>query len=120
MVYLLLFIGVILNAFASLSIKAGMNRIGEFSFGLNSLFHIAFKVALSPFFLLGLACYVISLAIWVLVLSRLEVTVAYPMISIGYVINAILAYFWLGEDLSLIRILGILVICFGVVLITRN
>lgn len=120
MVYVLLFIGIILNALASLFIKAGMNKIGEFSFSLGSLSHIAFKVAISPFFLLGLACYVVSLLIWVLVLSRLEVSMAYPMVSIGYVINAVLAYVWLGEDLSLVRVLGIVVICFGVVLITRN
>jgi multidrug transporter EmrE-like cation transporter len=120
MIYVLLLIGVFLNAFASLFIKAGMNKLGEFSFGLNSLFHMAFKVAASPFFLLGLACYVISLVIWVLVLSRLPVSVAYPMVSIGYVINAFLAYMWLGEDLSLVRILGIMIICAGVFLVAKN
>jgi multidrug transporter EmrE-like cation transporter len=120
MIYVLLLAGIILNALASLFIKAGMNKIGEFSFGFHSLFNIAFKVAASPFFLLGLACYVVSLVIWVLVLSRLEVSIAYPMVSIGYVINAVLAYMWLGEDLSLVRIIGIIVICGGVVLVARN
>ncbi len=120
MIYLLLLVGVALNAFASLFIKAGMNKIGAFSFDFSSLFYTSFKVAGNPFFLLGLACYIISLAIWVLVLSRLEVTVAYPMVSLGYVINAVLAYFWLGEDLSVMRIAGILVICLGVALVARN
>jgi multidrug transporter EmrE-like cation transporter len=120
MIYILLLIGVVLNAFASLFIKAGMNKLGAFSFDVPSLFHMGFKVALSPFFLLGLSCYVISLMIWVLVLSRLPVSVAYPMVSIGYVINAFLAYLWLGEDLSLMRVVGIMIICIGVFFLARN
>ncbi len=120
MVYLLLLVGIIFNALASLFIKAGMNKIGGFAFNFHSVIPIAFKVACSPFFLLGLTCYILSLGLWVLVLSRLEVSVAYPMVSLGYVMNAVLAYFYLGEGLSLIRILGILVICAGVVLIAKN
>jgi multidrug transporter EmrE-like cation transporter len=120
MIYLLLLIGVVLNAFASLFIKAGMNKIGAFSFDFSSLFYTSFKVAGNPFFLLGVLCYILSLGIWVLVLSRMEVSVAYPMVSLGYVINALLAYIWLGEEFSLVRMAGILVICIGVALVARN
>jgi multidrug transporter EmrE-like cation transporter len=58
--------------------------------------------------------------VWIMALSRVPVSIAYPMLSIGYVINAIVAYYWLGESVSLIRLVGIGIIVLGVVVVARS
>jgi len=71
-------------------------------------------------FLLGFACYGVSLVVWIAALTRVPVTVAYPMLSIGYVINALIARYWLGETMGLTGWLGIAFIVLGVTLIARQ
>ena len=68
----------------------------------------------------GLACYVLSVVVWILALSRVEVSVAYPMLSIGYVVNALAAWWLFGENLSGARLAGIGVILVGVWLVART
>jgi multidrug transporter EmrE-like cation transporter len=116
----LLLFGVFLNAAAQLFLKAGMNRIGHFNFTLHNVLPIGLKVATNPCIIMGLLSYVISVIVWMLVLSRIPVGLAYPMVSIGYIVTAIMAYFLFQEDLSVTQIIGILVIIGGVYLITRS
>jgi drug/metabolite transporter (DMT)-like permease len=68
----------------------------------------------------GVACYVISLGLWLVVLSNTQVSVAYPMLSIGYFIAAALSFFFLGETIGLARIGGIALICAGVFVVART
>jgi multidrug transporter EmrE-like cation transporter len=68
----------------------------------------------------ALICYAASFLLWMSVLSKVEVSFAYPFLSIGYVVAALGGYYFFGESLSLTRIAGILVICIGVVLISRS
>ena len=68
---------------------------------------------------LGLGCYAFSIGTWLVVLSRAEVSTAYPLLSIGYIIAAILSVLLLGETLGAAKIGGIGLICAGVILITR-
>lgn len=116
----LILFGVLLNASAQLLIKAGMNRIGYFAFSWQNLLPITQQVSFNPYIISGLSCYVISVAVWMLVLSRVEVSYAYPMLSVGYVVNAIGAFYLFSEDLSFVRILGILVIGLGVYLVAKS
>jgi multidrug transporter EmrE-like cation transporter len=119
-VFPLILLGVILNTGAQLLLKAGMNRIGHFEFALSKLFSISLQVAMNPYILMGLLGYVVSVVIWLLVLSRVDVSFAYPMISLGYVLNAVTAYYLFEESLSITRILGIVVILCGVYLVARS
>ncbi len=113
--------GVLLNALAQLALKQGMRTIGVFSFSnIRELLNAAFAAACNPFILAGLTCYVISVVIWLLVLSRVEVSFAYPLLSVGYVVTAFAGWFYFNENLDLTRWSGIVVICFGVWLITRT
>lgn len=116
----LILFGVLLNAAAQLCLKAGTNAIGHFQFSLHNLLPIGLKAASQPYIIGGLSCYVISVVVWILALSRVPVSVAYPMLSIGYVVNAFIAYFWMGEDLSVQKLAGIAVIIVGVVLVARS
>jgi multidrug transporter EmrE-like cation transporter len=116
----LLLAGVLLNAGAQLLLKAGTNRIGEFAFSLDNLVPIGTRIAASPPILAGLACYVVSVVVWILALSRVPVSVAYPMLSIGYIVNALAAWWLFGESLGMQKLLGIGFIVIGVFLVARS
>jgi multidrug transporter EmrE-like cation transporter len=75
---------------------------------------------LHPGILGGLSCYVISVVVWIVALSRVEVSVAYPMLSVGYVVNALLAMWLFGETVTAQRWIGIAVILVGVTLVARS
>ena len=112
--------GVLLNAAAQLLLKAGTNRIGEFAFSLDNVVPNGLKVAASPFVIGGLACYVVSVVVWILALSRVPVSIAYPMLSIGYIVNAGAAWFLFGESLTAQKLVGIGFIIVGVWLVARS
>lgn len=112
--------GVLLNAAAQLLLKAGTNRVGEFAFAMDNLVPVGAKIATSPFILGGLACYVVSVVVWILALSRVPVSVAYPMLSIGYIVNAVAAWMLFGESLGAQKLVGIGFIVVGVFLVARS
>ncbi|HEY6012152.1 MAG TPA: SMR family transporter [Nitrospirota bacterium] len=121
MTYLpLILLGVLLNAAAQLFLKEGMRRIGHFEFVWANAVPIALQVSMNVFVLAGLFCYVISVAVWLLVLSRVEVSFAYPLLSVGYIGNAVAGYYLFQENLSITRITGILIICVGVYFVTKS
>lgn len=68
----------------------------------------------------GMVCYAASIGLWLAVLAKVEVGAAYPMLSIGYVIAAVLGFLFLGESLGAARIAGIGLIGVGVVMIART
>lgn len=120
MIFALILTGVLLNAGAQLLLKAGMGQIGHFEFSWANAFPIALKVLVNPPILTGLSMYVMSVVVWLLVLSRVQVSFAYPMLSIGYVVNAIAAYYLFGEPLTSVRLFGIFIIIAGVYLVAQS
>lgn len=118
--FVLILTGVLLNAAAQLLLKAGTNAVGHFDFHLDNAIPVGWRLATEPHIMSGMACYAISLVVWIMALSRVQVSIAYPMLSIGYVVNAAIAHFWLGEDVNFMRMLGIGVIVVGVVIVSRS
>jgi multidrug transporter EmrE-like cation transporter len=116
----LLMTGVLLNAAAQLLLKAGTNRLGEFAFALDNLGPVGLKIATSPHILAGLGCYVVSVVVWILALSRVPVSVAYPMLSVGYIVNALAAWWLFGESITAQKLVGIGFIVVGVWLVARS
>ena len=112
--------GVLLNATAQLLLKAGTNAVGAFSFSLANVVPIGTRLAASPYIAGGLACYVVSVVVWILALSRVPVSVAYPMLSIGYIVNALAAWVLFGESLGAQKLVGIAFIVAGVFLVARS
>jgi multidrug transporter EmrE-like cation transporter len=105
----LLLCGVLLNAGAQLLLKAGTNAMP-----------LGPRLALEPHILGGLACYVVSVVVWVAALSKVPVSIAYPMLSIGYIVNAVAAWYLFGEALSPMKLAGIGVIVVGVFMVARS
>jgi multidrug transporter EmrE-like cation transporter len=115
-----LLLGVLLNAAAQLLLKAGSERISALSFSWSNIVPMGLQVMTSPYIIIGLVFYAISVVVWIAVLSRVDVSIAYPMLSIGYVVNAIAAYYLFGEAISAVRIGGIFLILMGVYLVARS
>lgn len=118
--FLLILLSVLLSSMGQLLFKAGMDRVGYFKFSLANILPIAWDVATNFYIVSGLALYVISLVVWLMILSRVDVSYAYPMLSIGYIVTLFAAYFLFQEQLSWIRILGVFVIIGGVYLVSKT
>jgi multidrug transporter EmrE-like cation transporter len=119
--WVLILTGVGLNAAAQLLLKVATKPLAQFSVfnadTLNSSVFILFKSL--PFWS-GMLCYAASVCVWVAALSKAPVSTAYPMLSLGYVVVAAVSVAWLGETLSPAKVLGIALICAGVVLVSRS
>jgi multidrug transporter EmrE-like cation transporter len=94
--------------------------VGQFEFSFANAVPVGAKLATNLPILGGLACYVVSVGVWIMALSRVEVSIAYPMLSLGYVVNAFAAYWLFGEAVTPMRLLGIGVIIFGVFIVARS
>jgi multidrug transporter EmrE-like cation transporter len=116
----LILAGVLLNAVAQLLLKAGTNAVGHFEFAADNVIPVGLRFASDPWILGGMFCYAVSLVIWIMALSRVPVSVAYPMLSLGYLVNAVVAHFWFGETLASQKLLGIGCIVLGVWLVARS
>ena len=108
------------NAAAQLMLKYGMMQLGPLSFaGVNPVLKIL-QIVFSPWVFLGLCTFVISMASHLYVLSKVDLSFAYPFLSLAYVAVAVFAYFLFHEDLNAWRIAGIGFICVGTVLIAQS
>jgi multidrug transporter EmrE-like cation transporter len=116
----LILTGVLLNAAAQLLLKAGSRAVSGIAFNLSNAGALFERMALNLPILAGLSCYAVSVVVWVLALSRVDVSVAYPMLSIGYVVNAVAAWLLFAEVISVTRVLGIGVIVVGCWLVARS
>lgn len=116
----LIMTGVLLNAAAQLLLKAGTNAVGRFEFSLANVVPVGMKLAFEPHIMGGLACYVVSVVVWIMGLSRVEVSIAYPMLSVGYILNAVAAWYLFGESMTAQKLVGIAFIVLGVFLVARN
>jgi multidrug transporter EmrE-like cation transporter len=116
----LILTGVLLNAVAQLLLKAGSRAIVGVAVSFGNAWTLLERVAINPPIIGGLVCYAISVVVWIFALSRVDVSVAYPMLSVGYVVNAIAAWMLFGENLNAARLAGIGVIIVGVWLVARN
>src|SRR5476651_502406 len=119
--WVLILTGVGLNAAAQLLLKVATLPLAHFSdFSADTLGNAAVILSKSPQFWTGMLCYGASLCVWLAALSKAPVSTAYPMLSLGYVAVAAVSVLWLGETLSPAKVLGIALICAGVVLVSRS
>lgn len=117
-VYILL--SITLNAIGQLLLKTGANRLGTLNLDIPHLHTTLINILSQPPILGGLLSYIFSITIWIVALSRVDVMIAAPLLSIGYIINTLGAWYFLGEMLTLQRVLGIMIIMLGVYLLIRN
>jgi multidrug transporter EmrE-like cation transporter len=118
--FTLIVFGVLLNAVAQLALKGSVKDTGVIELSLAQAGPVALRLAAEPWLWVGLTCYGVSVIVWILALSRVDVSIAYPMLSIGYIVNALAAWALFGEALTVSRAVGIAVIILGVFILARG
>ena len=118
--FLIIVAGVLLNALAQLLLKAGVTPLGPLHLDPANALSTAGRVLTQWPIVAGLGCYVVSVGVWIVALSRADVSLAYPMLSLGYVVNAIAAWYLFGELIGPTRVAGIALILAGVFVMSRG
>jgi drug/metabolite transporter (DMT)-like permease len=111
---------VLTNAAAQLLLKQGMLSLGPLSFSADTMIQRIFQIVFNPWVFFGLATFVISMASHLYVLSKVDLSFAYPFLSLAYVAVAVLAWLLFKEELGAMKIAGIAFICVGTVLIAQS
>lgn len=117
MVYVYALISIVLGALAQLLLKLGViSSSPDGAFTLHSICRLLCNLQ----FILGIIFYGMSLLIWLYILAHLELSKAYPLVSLGYIITMFLGFFFLNEPLSFLKIIGVSLIVIGVFCISRS
>ena len=116
--YIILTVSVLLAVAGQVLMKKGMMVFGTFP--VSQLLLKLIPMFLNPWVFIGFVCFGLSSIFWLVVLSRMELSLVYPMVSVAYVIIALASLLLFKEGISLLRWVSIAVICFGVILISRS
>lgn len=118
---MLVLVSVSFSVMGQVALKAGMSQVGRIgSQAALAAGDLVWRVATTPFVLLGLACYALGAVAWLVVLSRLDLSFAYPFLALNFVLITVASRLVLGETVPMLRWLGVVVICFGVILVARS
>ncbi|HEE0104266.1 EamA family transporter [Citrobacter freundii] len=120
LILLLALTSVSLNALAQVALRKTMLTIAPLPDAIAGYLGFAIQLLMNPWFIAGMSCYVLSIGLWMAVLGKVEVSLAYPLLSVGYVITAVIGYFFLKEDINTMRLIGLSLICVGIVFISRS
>lgn len=117
--YILLFFNVLLTVVGQLLLKKGVQTVGSIN-NFRELIPKLTQVIFNPFVMGGISIYCFTTFVWLVILSRVKLSIAYPMLSIGYVL--IIPFSWLvfKESIPRIRIFGAILICIGIYLIAQG
>ncbi len=115
-----MFFSLLLSIVGQLLLKKGMNAVGTVSLLNRRVVSTVFRMLTNPYIIVGGIVFVASLALWLIVLSKLDVSYAYPIVSINYVAIALASKLFFRETVSKLRWLSIFVICLGVVLVSLS
>ncbi|SDS74314.1 EamA-like transporter family protein [Paenibacillaceae bacterium GAS479] len=111
MQYVLLVGSIILGAFAQILLKLGTTKATSME---------VIKLISNFYILGGLFLYGLSAVLWIYCLSKVQLSFAYPMVSLGYVIVFVLSYWIFGESISMLRVVGLVTIVLGVLMIAKS
>jgi len=114
--FVLLLASIALGVLGQISLKFGMNSVGKIE--LSDIFSLkAFSIVTQKYVFLGLVSYVFASLLWLVVISQEELSYVYPLIGIGYIFVAILSKLFFNENLTVLRLFGILLISTGAYLV---
>lgn len=118
----LILVAVLLGVVGQLLLKMGITQVGTLAFGsdLAGLIQLGLRVFGNLKVLGGFAAYGLSSLFWIVVLSKVDLSLAYPMLALNYVLVPLTAWLFLGEQVPTLRWLGAGVVIIGVVIISRT
>ena len=101
-------------------LKKGMMSIQEFTISADGLLKAAPSIIFNPYVIIGMLLMVVSMGTHLVVLSRVDISYAYPFLGLSFVLITLWGYFALGEPVSMFKILGVLLIVAGVALVAKS
>jgi drug/metabolite transporter (DMT)-like permease len=113
-------ISVLAGALGQILLKKGMGSMGPLTLSMDQVGGILWRIATNPYVVIGLLIYVCGTLFWLVALSRVDLSFAYPFASLSYVVMLAASYFLFHENITPMRLLGTGVICLGVILISRS
>jgi len=117
---LAILVSVSLAVVGQLLLKIGMLRMGRFPLNISTIVQQYTRVLLNPFIIAGIIGFALSMLVWLYVLSRLELSVAYPFVALNYVLILFASHFLLKETITPLKIMGVAVVVIGVYLVSRG
>ena len=117
-IYILLFFNVLLTVMGQILLKQGVSKVGPIDF--RELVPKLTQVILNPYVIGGIAVYGFTTFVWLVILSRVKLSIAYPMLSIGYVLALPFSWLFFKESIPRGRIIGAIIICIGVYLVAQG
>lgn len=117
-VFLLGLVSIVLLSAGQTSIKAGLNAIEGISLADGPL--VFLKIFQTPWVIVGFLCYGVSAILWLDVLSKLDFSLAFPMVGLTYVFTLLIGRFFFGETIGWERIVGVALILCGVAFLIRS
>jgi len=119
--YIPLILFTVLTNFGSqVLLKHGMSTIDSFELNSESLLKAAPGIIFNLYVIAGLLVMVISMGTHLIVLSRVDISFAYPFLGLSFVLITLWGHFVLSEDINIYRILGVVLICSGVALVAKS
>lgn len=113
-------ISVVAGAAGQVLLKKGMGSMGPLTLSIDQLGSVLWRIFTNPYVLVGLAIYVSGTLFWLTALSRVELSYAYPFASLSYVVMLAASWLLFSENITPLRIIGTLIVCLGVFLISRS
>lgn len=113
-------VSIALGAVGQFLLKLAAQNLGQVSLLGPHMGAGLLRLALNPYFLIGLVCFVSSMLLWVRVLTSAPLNTSYPLVSLGYVLVAVMSWVFLGERLGLRQGVAIGIIVFGVALLAGS
>lgn len=110
---------VLLNALAQILLKAGMKEFSNIDLK-NNIIQTSVTIALNPYIICGFISYGISIILWLWVLSKVDVSLAYPFQALGYILVTILAWLIFQENINLTRIIALIFITIGLIILALS
>ncbi|MDI6870285.1 MAG: EamA family transporter [Bacillota bacterium] len=121
MVYGLIFSSILCGVAGQFSLKLGVSRMGVLAVAsLGQLPGLVARLLLNPVIFLGLCLYAIGAFLWMAVLSRVDLSFAYPFVALNFVFILTGSTLFLHEPLPLNRVIGTALIVLGVLFISRQ
>ena len=119
--FLLILASLTFAAVGQYFLKIGANELGALGGeAAGRAFEVAWKAATNPWLVTGLTCYGLGAVTWIIVLTRVQLTWAYPMLALNQVLVLLVGLLFLGEHVSMLRWGGVLLIVTGVFMVSRS
>ena len=117
----MIIISILLSSTAQLLLKYGASSPSiQKAIYSHSILNLFYAMISTPQIILGLICFGVSLILWIVILSRTDVSYAYPFVALGICLTILAGWFFFNESLSMLRIIGVVIVVAGVITVANS